>query len=170
MQTIGEKIKELRKQKGVSQEETAFGLGVSRQTVSKWESGLMQPNAESIRMLSDYFAVSPVYFFGGEQAVAETAESQAVTAPAPALALSPAKGKTKAFIICLVLLIVCVIAFSYCMLFTVAYGLTYFTTNRGYITVIDPEIKVLFISCLIGSIVSFCAVVSLIVGLIKFRK
>lgn len=169
MQTIGEKIKELRKQKGVSQEETAFGLGVSRQTVSKWESGLMQPNAESIRMLSDYFAVSPVYFFGGEQAVAETAESQAAS-PAPAPVLSPAKGKTKAFIICLVLLIVCVIVFTLCMLGAIGYGLTYFTPNKGIYTVIDPEIKPIFISCLIGSIVSFCAVVSLIVALIKFRK
>ena len=83
MQTIGEKIKKLRKQKGVSQEETAFELGVTRQTVSKWESGAMQPNAESIRMLSDYFAVSPVYFFGGEQAVAETETSQAVTVTVP---------------------------------------------------------------------------------------
>lgn len=168
MQTIGEKIKKLRKQKGVSQEETAYELGVSRQTVSKWESDAMQPNAESIRALSDYFSVSPVYFFGGEQAVEETETSQA--APATAPAPSPAKGKTKAFIICLVLLIVCVIAFTLCTLGAIGYGASYFTSNRGIYTVIDPVIKPIFISCLIGSIVSFLAIVSLIVALIKLRR
>lgn len=168
MQTIGEKIKKLRKQKGVSQEETAFELGVTRQTVSKWESGAMQPNAESIRMLSDYFAVSPVYFFGGEQASEETETSQSAPEPVPAPA--PAKSKTKAFIICLVLLIVCVIAFTLCTLGAIGYGATYFTTNKGIYTVIDPEIKPIFISCLIGSIISFGAVAGLIAALIKFRK
>ncbi len=172
MQTIGEKIKKLRKQKGVSQEETAFELGVTRQTVSKWESGAMQPNAESIRMLSDYFAVSPVYFFGGEQAVAETEISQAVTEPAhaPAFALAPAKDKKRAFIICLFLLIVSVIVFTLFMLGAIGYGVSYFTTNRGYYTVINPEVKPIFISCLIGSIISFGAITGLVVALINLRK
>ncbi len=162
MQTIGEKIRKLRKKKGISQEEAAFELGVTRQTVSKWESGVMQPNAESIRMLSDYFAVSPVYFFGGEQTAAETETSQA--APVPA------KDKKRAFIICLILLIVSVMIFTLSTLGAVGYGVAYFTPNKGYSVVMDPEIKPIFICCLICSIISFCAIVSLIAALINLRK
>lgn len=40
--TLSEKILMLRKQKGWSQEELAEQLGVSRQSVSKWESGVSQ--------------------------------------------------------------------------------------------------------------------------------
>ena len=40
--TLGEKIISLRKQRGLSQEELAITLGVSRQAVSKWESGVSQ--------------------------------------------------------------------------------------------------------------------------------
>lgn len=36
---IGEKIQKLRREKGLSQEALAEALGVSRQSVSKWESG-----------------------------------------------------------------------------------------------------------------------------------
>lgn len=37
--TLGEKITHLRKKRGLSQEELAITLGVSRQAVSKWETG-----------------------------------------------------------------------------------------------------------------------------------
>ncbi len=37
---IGERILKLRKEKGLSQEEVANIIGVSRQTISKWETGL----------------------------------------------------------------------------------------------------------------------------------
>ena len=174
MQTIGEKIKKLRKQKGVSQEETAFELGVTRQTVSKWESGAMQPNAESIRMLSDYFAVSPDYFFG-VQTAAETETSQTVTEPAPAFALAPAlaKGKTKAFIACLVLLIVSTIAITVFVACTVGYGITAWSSMDGYsvvTTYAQIEHRIIFFSCLAGSVISLGAVVGLVVALIKLRK
>lgn len=40
--TLGEKITDLRKKSGLSQEELAITLGVSRQAVSKWELGVSQ--------------------------------------------------------------------------------------------------------------------------------
>ena len=40
MKTIGQKIAEIRKQKGLSQEELAIKLNVVRQTISKWEKGV----------------------------------------------------------------------------------------------------------------------------------
>ena len=40
--TIADRIQNLRKTKGISQEELADNIGVSRQAVSKWESGVSQ--------------------------------------------------------------------------------------------------------------------------------
>ncbi len=55
---LGEKIYELRSKKGVSQEEMAFELNVSRQAVSKWETNQSLPDLDKIIALSDYFDVT----------------------------------------------------------------------------------------------------------------
>lgn len=49
---------QLRKQKGMSQEEVANRLNVSRQTVSKWELGDSTPDMERLAAISDLFEVS----------------------------------------------------------------------------------------------------------------
>ena len=55
---IGNKIRELRKQKGITQEALASVLSVSPQAVSKWESGLTYPDMEMIPVIAGYFEVS----------------------------------------------------------------------------------------------------------------
>ena len=62
---VPERIQELRKQKGISQEELANELGVSRQAVSKWESGQSFPELDNIIALSDFFGVSADYILKG---------------------------------------------------------------------------------------------------------
>lgn len=52
------KLYNLRKQKGLSQEELANRLNVSRQTVSKWEVGDSTPDMEKLIAISDLFEVS----------------------------------------------------------------------------------------------------------------
>lgn len=52
------KLYELRKQKGLSQEELANRLNVSRQTVSKWEVGDSTPDMEKLIAISDLFGIS----------------------------------------------------------------------------------------------------------------
>ena len=52
------RLYELRKQKGFSQEELANRLNVSRQTVSKWEVGDSTPDMEKLIAMSDLFHVS----------------------------------------------------------------------------------------------------------------
>ncbi len=52
------RLYELRKQKGYSQEELANKLNVSRQTVSKWEMGDTTPDMEKLAAISDIFEVS----------------------------------------------------------------------------------------------------------------
>ncbi len=52
------KLYELRRQKGFSQEELANRLNVSRQTVSKWEVGESDPDMENLVAISELFGVS----------------------------------------------------------------------------------------------------------------
>ena len=52
------KLYELRKQKGLSQEELANRLNVSRQTISKWEVGDTTPDMEKLAAISDLFGIS----------------------------------------------------------------------------------------------------------------
>lgn len=52
------RLYQLRKQKGFSQEELASRLNVSRQTVSKWEIGDSTPDMEKLAAISDLFEVS----------------------------------------------------------------------------------------------------------------
>lgn len=58
---LGEKIMELRKRSGWSQEELAGKLNVSRQSVSKWESAMSVPELDKILQLSEIFEVSTDY-------------------------------------------------------------------------------------------------------------
>lgn len=59
--TIGEKILNLRKARGWSQEELAERIGVSRQAVSRWESDSAKPDADKIIAICDLFGVSADY-------------------------------------------------------------------------------------------------------------
>ncbi len=58
---IGERIQKLRKESGMSQEELADVIGVSRQAVSKWESGQSLPDTEKIVLMCEHFSVSADY-------------------------------------------------------------------------------------------------------------
>ncbi len=55
---MGEKIRGLRKRLGLSQEELAEKLGVSRQAVSKWETGSDIPAAAKLKEIADFFGVT----------------------------------------------------------------------------------------------------------------
>ncbi len=58
---LSEKLYALRKQRGLSQEQLAEGLKVSRQAISKWESGQSLPESDKLLALSEYFGVSLDY-------------------------------------------------------------------------------------------------------------
>lgn len=59
--SIGVKIQNLRKQHGMSQEQLAEALGVSRQAVSKWEAEQSVPDIDKIISICDYFGVTTDY-------------------------------------------------------------------------------------------------------------
>ena len=66
---IADRIQQLRKARGISQEELADRIGVSRQAVSKWESEQSMPDVEKVLLLSDYFEVTTDYLLKGIEPV-----------------------------------------------------------------------------------------------------
>ena len=62
---IADRIQNLRKAKGISQEELADKVGVSRQAVSKWESEQSVPDLDKVIIMSEYFDVTTDYILRG---------------------------------------------------------------------------------------------------------
>ena len=57
--TFGEKLQQLRKDRGWSQERLAEEIPISRQAVSKWESGASDPSTTNLIALAKLFGVAP---------------------------------------------------------------------------------------------------------------
>lgn len=66
---LSEKIMDLRKRSGWSQEELADRLGISRQSVSKWETGESTPDIDKIIRMSELWNVSTDYLLKEEEAL-----------------------------------------------------------------------------------------------------
>ena len=55
---MGEKLRQLRRKKGLSQEAVAKELGISRQAVSKWETDLAQPDLDNLKKICEILDIS----------------------------------------------------------------------------------------------------------------
>ena len=64
---IGNFIKELRKEKGITQEELAERFYVARRTVSRWETGSNLPDLDILMQMSDFFSVDLRELLDGER-------------------------------------------------------------------------------------------------------
>ncbi len=95
---IGEKIYNLRKKKNLSQEDLASVLNVSRQTISKWETGESNPDIDKIVPLCNFFEISTDEFLKGKDIVYERKLNKEKT-----------KNKALTFSLCLVIFAVMII-------------------------------------------------------------
>ena len=82
--TFGEKLQKLRTRAGLSQDQLAELLDVSRQAVSKWERNEAMPEAEKLVRISRQFGVSTDYLL-----LEELEEPETASTTAPAASLSP---------------------------------------------------------------------------------
>lgn len=64
---ISKNIADLRKQKGITQEQLAIALNVSPQAVSKWETNTSQPDTQTLPLIADFFGVSIDYLYYGKE-------------------------------------------------------------------------------------------------------
>lgn len=78
MTTFGEKIKDLRKEKGITQKEMAQALSVTVSTLSHWECDYQEPSFKDLALLANYFDVSTDYLLG----VMEDEETPRLNTPA----------------------------------------------------------------------------------------
>ena len=85
---LAQKIMALRKQRGWSQEELAQQLEVSRQSVSKWESGASMPDLDKIVKLSQLFGVTTDYLLKDEPAQQSAAQPELPQESKPLLRVS----------------------------------------------------------------------------------
>lgn len=111
--TFGEKLADLRKKKGITQEELAEKLQITRQTISKWELDQSTPDLEYISRLSEFFGVTTDYLIkenaeygeNNENNVNSTvnwsydAPNQSDTVPNQAKAMTPVKVAGLALVI-----------------------------------------------------------------------
>ena len=74
-----EKLQDLRKRKGLTQEELAESLYVSRTAISKWESGRGYPNIDSLKAISKFFSVTIDELLSGEEMLTIAEENQKQT-------------------------------------------------------------------------------------------
>ena len=83
--TLGEKLQKLRKARGWTQEELSEKVGVSRQSLSKWESDGALPDTANIILLADLFGVTTDYLLREAEAVTPaTSFKEAPTPKQPA--------------------------------------------------------------------------------------
>jgi transcriptional regulator with XRE-family HTH domain len=71
--TLGQKITNLRKARGMTQEELSEAIGVTRQTISKWELDTSTPDLDYLCKLCDLFGVTADYLIRPEKEAVETA-------------------------------------------------------------------------------------------------
>ena len=72
---FNKKLQELRKQKGITQEELAKALYVSRTAISKWESGRGYPNIDSLKAIADFFGLTVDQLLSGDELLTIAEES-----------------------------------------------------------------------------------------------
>lgn len=154
MQSIGEKIYNLRKQKGLSQEELGFEIDVSRQTVSKWESNAMQPNLDNIKNLCTVFNVSLNYFIDEDiasEVAADNGDIEEYQASESVNKKVNAPHKSGLF---LCLSIISTVLFILSSIICIIIGQTALTSNTGNDTITNFKFDIsTFIICMIVTII-----------------
>lgn len=103
---LADRILAYRKSKGLSQEELAEVLNVSRQTISKWETGQSQPDLDKLLPLSELFEISADELLGKE-IVKTTTQKKSLT-------------KKQKLYLCMLLYLVAILAMPLLNLFQLA--------------------------------------------------
>ena len=66
---FSERLKELRKARGVTQEQVADRLGVKKPSISNWENDNIMPSVDMLIKIADYFQVSTDFLLGRENSI-----------------------------------------------------------------------------------------------------
>ncbi len=171
MQLLGEKIYNLRKKKGLSQEDLALEIGVSRQTISKWESNTVQPNFENIKALCTVLEV-PINSLIETELNIEVAADYANDNSSEANEIKTIEKPNKNILpILITSATISSVIFIITLIVSIIIGSTAFTVNTG--DVVTTNIKYdtwAFILCIVFAILSFLASIVLWIKIIMLKK
>lgn len=81
---LSKRLMELRMKNGLTQGQVADAVGVSRQSISKWELGEAAPGAEKMKKLSEFYGLSVDDLLSDDPIVPESREDRQAPAPVPA--------------------------------------------------------------------------------------
>lgn len=130
MNYTGDKIGLLRKERKLSQEKLAELIGVSRQTIYKWEYGIVMPSEENIKALSVVFGVKPNCFYADKQVQDEIAVTEVV-------AVSNKKTSKVLIIFAVILSLLFVIS----LIVSTLIGLATMTPNSGFLAINSKKLN-----------------------------
>lgn len=171
MDTLGEKIYRQRKKCGFSQDELSSLIGVTRQTISKWETDVMQPTFDNILLLCDALGVS-IEYFSNESAVSKEAKEESAICGTTG-SLNETKNKKKIQTVFIIGIILTSILLLIAIMITVVMGLASLTSNNGdYEVIISSDIhkEYFFVMLFITIALIITDVVLICVMLRKKRK
>ncbi len=165
MDKVGEKIYNLRKDKGLSQEELAEKLNVARPTISRWENNAAQPTTENIKSLCEIFNVASNYFFDNVEETALTKEDR------PEQIVENKEDKKDRFrtvkivsvVVGMVLLAICIIACG------IGAYVTAMPDMGGTWTYTSHDINYVAIICIVIGVLALAVFITLLIIFIKKR-
>lgn len=158
---IGQKIKDLRKSNSKSQEDLAEDLGVSRQTINRWEKDNAQPNIENIKLLCSIFGLSADYFFDSE--ICQSDKEIAASADMP----KKRAGQKVLIVIAVINGLLLLVG----LFFSTLFGSVVFSPNVGDRVVGTDGIQMTsFIVTMVITVICFIAEAALIIFIIKKAK
>lgn len=165
---IGRKIHKLRKINGMSQEELAFSLDVSRQTVSKWETNINCPSSDYIKRICELFNVEADFLLSYDEDDPPKGRTRREdTAGAPAKS-----GRVKTVLLVILVIVLPFVFLGLLSLLTFM-SIVLFSTNKGAYTVFytNPPFDMSdFIITIIFSVVLISVEILIIVLLVRRRK
>ena len=91
---LSERIYTLRRKQGMSQEQLAERIGVSRQAISKWEGGLSTPELDKLKALSECFGITL------DELTSEQMEPHGTATPEPAVPMAENRSSKLGVFLC----------------------------------------------------------------------
>lgn len=167
-ETLGEKIYRQRKIKGLSQEELADKIGVSRQAISKWETNSMQPTLDSIKALCSALDVNIAYLTD-DVVSKEEIDEMAISLEKQDSQVNETKSNRRIGYVIGIALISLLFVVS--LIVTVVVGMAFFPTTTGDIAISSSNIEEKdFAAALIVTIILFVADIALVLILHHKKK
>lgn len=163
MDSLGEKIRQLRKSNGISQEELAYSINVARQTISKWETNEMIPNSDKIIAMCKFFNISADKLLNDDFC----SQTSNVSNSCNEISKATSNPKSKPNKIWLALMIFSITIIAACSIFFILFTIGYFSVVDGYTSITSNSFKTWFI--ILIAILLVISIVLLIL-LIVFRK